>query len=259
MARGKAMKSSKILTQRQSDLSIVIPALHEEKRIGKTLDELARFLKNDSFFKSKTVEVLVVAANTTDQTHQIIKEKQPLFKDLTLLKPGRIVGKGRDVKYGVECANGSIIVFMDADLATPLGNLETFYNECRPGVDIVIGTRDLLTYRSNKLRSLYSSFGNFMYRLAGGIKVEDTQCGFKMFTAPAAKICFSKLTILGWGFDLEILAIAQANKLKIKAIRIDDYKHMPYSTHTDGVFRIAIRSISDLIRITIKRLSRTYI
>lgn len=252
------MKSSKILTQKQPDLSIVIPALHEEKRIGRTLDALASFLDKDNFFKHKNVEVLVVAADSYDRTHEIVKEKIPLFRALKLLKPGSVVGKGRDVQYGVQRAKGRVIVFMDADLATPLNHLKTFYVECDEGADVVIGTRNLKTYRSSKLRSLYSSFGNWLYRLAGGIKVEDTQCGFKMFTASAAQLCFSKLTILGWGFDLEILAIAHYYKLKIKPIRIDDYKHMPYSTHTDGVFKIAFRSIKDLLHITVKKLNRAY-
>ncbi len=252
------MKSSKISVQKQPDISIIIPALHEEKRIGKTLDELAYFLKHDSFFKNKTVEVLIVAADSSDRTYEIVLEKQSRFRHLRLLKPGAVVGKGRDVQYGVQRAAGSIIIFMDADLATPLRHLKTFYNECTRDADVVIGTRNLRVYRTNKFRSLYSSFGNSLYRLAGGMKVEDTQCGFKMFTAPAAQLCFSKLTILGWGFDLEILAIAQANKLKIKAVRIDDYTHMPYSTHTDGVFRIALRSVSDHVRIAVNRSRRRY-
>ena len=258
MARGKAMKSSKTSVQKQPDLTIIVPALNEENRIGKSLDTLAFFLKNDGFFKHKTVEVVVVAADTLDRTHEIVVKKQSAFHQLQLLKPGIAVGKGRDVQYGMRRATGRIIIFMDADLATPLWHLREFYNECSGENDIVIGTRNLRKYRSSQLRSLYSSFGNLLYRLSGGINVEDTQCGFKMFTAPAAKLCFSKMTILGWGFDLEILTIARVNRLKIKAVRIDDYTHMPYSTHTDGVFRIAIRSISDLTRITSKRLGRRY-
>ena len=250
--------SSKTSVQKRPDLSIVIPALHEEKRIGPTLDALASFLSSDSFFKQKSVEVLVVAADATDRTHKIVLEKQPLFRRLRLLRPGPEVGKGRDVQYGIKRASGDIIVFMDADLATPLYHLQPFYNSCIAGADMVIGTRNLLKYRKSKFRSLYADFGNTLYRLIGGVKVEDTQCGFKMFTAYAAQLCFSKLTILGWGFDLELLAIAQANRLKVEPIRIDDYTHMPYSTHTDGVLRIAFRSVRDIVRIAINQIEHRY-
>lgn len=252
------MKSSKTSAPKRPDLTIVIPALHEEKRIGATLDNLAAFLKSDDFFRQKTVEIIVVAADTTDRTQEIVLGKQTLFRQLKLLKPGSPVGKGRDVQYGVLRAAGNIVVFMDADLATPLHHLQIFYTACTEGNDMVVGTRNLLKYRPSKLRSLYSTFGNALYRMAGGIRVEDTQCGFKMFTARAAYLCFTKLTILGWGFDMELLAIAKANKLKIKPYRISDWKHMPYSTHTDGTIKIAVRNVRDFGLIAINRLRGVY-
>jgi dolichyl-phosphate beta-glucosyltransferase len=142
-------------------------------------------------------------------------------------------------------ATGKIAVFMDADLATPLHHLQPFYEACARGNDLVIGTRNLLTYRTNLAQGIFASFGNLLYRLTSGLSIEDTQCGFKMFTARAAHVCFSKLTILGWSFDLEVLAIAQANGLHIQTYRIDDYHHMPASTHTEGVWQITVRTLRD--------------
>src|ERR1019366_2228343 len=103
----------------QTDLTIVIPAYREEKRIGATLDELASFLKNDDFFKHKIVELIIVTADTIDKTQKIVTAKQKLFKDCKLLKPGPVIGKGRDVQFGMLRATGKTIIFMDADLATP--------------------------------------------------------------------------------------------------------------------------------------------
>ncbi len=253
------MKSLKTSAPKQPDLSIVIPAYREERRIGRTLDELAVFLKRDAFFKLKDVEVLVVAANAPDKTHEIVVAKQRLFRRFTLLKPGPRVGKGRDVQYGMLRASGKIIVFMDADLATPLHHLEKFYTSCKEGSDVVVGTRNLLVYRTSMTRRFASFAGNILFRIAGGIWIEDSQCGFKMFTARAAKLCFSRLTIMGWGFDMEILAIAKANKLKIKSYRVDDWRDVPNGTFTDGILRIAARSLVDMGYIVTNRLRGAYI
>jgi dolichyl-phosphate beta-glucosyltransferase len=243
---------------RQPDLSIVIPAYREENRIGNTLDELAEFLNQNVFFKKKNVEVIIVAADTSDNTHKIVRLKHSLFKQLTLLKPGPHFGKGRDVQYGMLRATGKYAVFMDADLATPLSHLEEFYATCEQEIDIVIGTRDLFHYREEFMRNLFSVLGNWLYRFANGIQVEDTQCGFKMFSHKAAQICFSKLSIMGWGFDLEILAIAKANNLTIAPIRLNDWEDKPYSTYTDGALRISTRMVRDFVRITVNRLRGAY-
>lgn len=245
--------------QQQPDLSIVIPAYQEQKRIGRSLDELSAFLNNNVFFKDKNVEILVVAADTTDKTHKIVMSKISQFKQLELIKPGPKVGKGRDVQYGILRASGKMIIFMDADLATPLSHLKEFYIMCEQGNDIVIGTRNLHQYRSNPIRRTFSIIGNVLFRIGGGLWIEDSQCSFKLFNEQSAKLCFSKLKIMGWGFDMEVLAIAKANGLKIQACRIDDWKDMPYSTFTEGVIITSLRSISDLVRIVTNRLNGEYL
>jgi hypothetical protein len=133
------------------------------------------------------------------------------------------------------------------------------YEACTSGNDVVIGTRNLLTYRSNVIRGFFYSLSNLVYRKLSGLPFEDTQCGFKMFNEHARKLCFSKMTVLGWGFDMELLAIAQANSLNVKAIRINDYQHMPYSTHTDGILKISARTVRDFGHIMMNRLSSSYV
>jgi dolichyl-phosphate beta-glucosyltransferase len=256
------MSSSKKPVKSQPDLSIVIPAYCEERRIGKTLGELAAFLKHDPFFSRKTVEVVVVAADAPDSTHEIVAAKQSLFNShrlsLVFLKPGPHVGKGRDVQYGMLRATGKIVVFMDADLATPLHHLKECYEACEHGSDVVIGTRDLFHYRSGAWRNLFSGFGNRLYQLVGGVYVEDTQCGFKMFSHKAAQLCFSKLTIMGWGFDMEVLAVAKASRLSVASVRIDDWEDKPFSTYTDGTLRVTVRMVRDFIHVTVNRIRSVY-
>lgn len=242
-----------------SDLTIVIPALHEEKRIGKTLDSLAVYLKNDTILKKISTEVLVVSADSLDKTHDIVIKKQKQFSNLKLLKPGKVVGKGRDVAYGMLRAEGKIVVFMDADLATPLKYLTIFYKTINnEKIDILIGTRNLHNHHKNITRILVSNLGNLLFRIAGGVWVEDSQCGFKMFTNKASKLCFSRLTVLGWGFDMEILTIAKINHFVIKNIRINDWVSVDGGTFDDGIIKNSVRSLKELRLIFINRLKGLY-
>lgn len=240
------------------ELSIIIPAYCEERRIGKTLDDLAGFLKTEESLKNKTLEVLVVSADSPDRTHAAVRSKQDKFADLRLLKPGPKVGKGRDVQYGMLRAKGEALIFMDADLATPLHHLSTFYNAFLQGNDLVVGTRNLFKHHPNYMRRLISNSGNLLFRFAGGVWIEDSQCGFKLFSRQAAEICFTRLTIQGWGFDMEVLAIARANKLKMKFLRINDWQSIPDGTFQDGLFKNSIRSLLELAYILERRVTGHY-
>lgn len=240
------------------DLSIVIPAYREERRIGQTLDELAAYLRDNEFFKQKAVELIVVAADAPDRTHEIVMSKQGLFKDFKLLRPGLKVGKGRDVRMGVLSASGAAVLFMDADLATPLHHIEQFYKSYEQGADIVIATRDVRRHGDSKLRVFVSTVGNVLFRLAGGVWVEDSQCGFKLFSAAAAKTCFDKLKILGWGFDMELLTTAKVNHLRIQAIRINDWQPVVGGSFEDGIIRNSLRALADLGIILMRRTSGYY-
>lgn len=241
------------------ELSIVIPALNEEKRVGKSLDELAAFLKKDPTLRKLAVEVVVVSANSRDKTHEIIASKAKKFPIFMFLKPGARVGKGRDVAYAMLRANGKYIVFMDADLATPLRHLPQFYKMAiKDSLPIVVGTRNLQKHHHNIIRRTISNGGNLLFRIAGGVWIEDSQCGFKMFERSAAQLCFSKLTIQGWGFDMEVLAIARANKLRIKTVRLNDWKHMPDGTFEEGMLKNIVASLGDLMHIARHRLTGTY-
>lgn len=238
------------------DVSIVIPAYSEEKRIGATLDALADYLKDH--FTNETVEVLVVAADAADNTHSVVEQKSKLFEHFVLLKPGAKVGKGRDVQHGMLRAHGNAVVFMDADLATPLQYLEEFYEHHKSGHEVVIATRNLHKHHPNFLRRAVSNGGNLLFRIASGVWVEDSQCGFKMFSQKAAQKCFSKLKITGWGFDMEVLAIAKALGFKIKTHRVDNWTSVPDGTFTDSMVKNSLASLRDLASIFVNRLRRAY-
>jgi len=240
------------------DLSIVIPAYKEAERIGFTLDQLAEFLATSKKLKDISIEVIVVAAEAGDGTDQIALDKKDKFKYFRLLKPGPKVGKGRDVKFGMLKASGKYILFMDADLATPLHHIETFYDQICSGNDIVIASRGVEKHSSNILRISITAIGNLLYRLLGGLWIDDSQCGFKIFTKEATQLCFSILQIDGWGFDMEILTIAHENKLTIKTIHINDWKPIPNGTFENAIIKNSLVSLKDLFIIFFRRISGQY-
>lgn len=239
------------------DLSIVIPALSEERRIGHTLDALAKYLRTPAMKGVKT-EVIVVAADSTDATHQIAGKKTGLFDQFVLLRPGAPVGKGRDVQYGMLRAKGKVVMYMDADLATPLHHIAYAYQQCRDGAPVVIATRNLRNHHKSAFRRFIANGGNMLFRVVSGIWIEDTQCGFKAFRRTAARTCFNKMTIQQWGFDMEILAIAKINGLPITTFRVDDWRDMPYSTFEHKMLGNILRALLDFGHIALRRATGRY-
>lgn len=236
------------------DLTIVIPALREEKRIGSTLRELAKYLSELDL----NVEVILVAADGGDKTVEVAVKSALNLTDFKVINPGKPVGKGRDVREGMLKAKGSAVLFMDADLATPLKYIEEFYQHFQNRADVVIGVRNLKKHHRNIVRRSISMSGNFAFGLFGGVWVEDSQCGFKLFSAEASKVCFEKLTILKWGFDMELLAIAKYHGFDIKSVRVEDWRHVSGGSFGKAPVKNIIESVRDLGHIFLNRLKGRY-
>jgi len=240
------------------DISLVIPAFKEEKRIGVTLDDLAEYIQTDSVISKLEVEVIVVSADAEDKTQDEALSKKHLFEHFIFVAPGPKVGKGRDVKEGMFTASGKAILFMDADRATPLRHISEFYNLFLQGKEIIIGTRNLSSHHPNIFRRFVSIIGNLLFRIVSGIWIADSQCGFKLFSSRASHLCFSNLSIMGWGFDMEILSIAHANKIPITAVLLNDWHDVPGGTFEIKLFRNIISSLNDLGKIFINRIFNNY-
>lgn len=252
------MKKSNL---RPIELSIVIPALNEANRIASTLNELEALIKSNKILGHIGIEIIVVAAKGNDNTAQIAKSYSSRFEHFTVINPGVPVGKGRDVKVGMLAAGGAYIIFMDADLATPLTHLEEFYTIAKKKkLDVVVATRNLRNHHKNLSRRLLSQTGNVLYRIFGGVWIEDSQCGFKLFSKRATSICFGLQTIEKWGFDMEVLAIAKTNNLSSKYIRIEDWKDVPGgSFDATSLIRNALHTLRDLLHISYRRLLKLYL
>jgi dolichyl-phosphate beta-glucosyltransferase len=236
-------------------LSIIIPAYQEAARIEASLERLADYLQQHHH---TDVEVIVVVATSPDGTAKLAQAKAPLFRHFRVVAAGPRVGKGRDVRVGMMEASGDYRLFMDADLATPLKYIEKVYRDMEAGPEVIIAVRNLQSSHAFGLRWMVSSFGNWLLRslLLPGIK--DSQCGFKAFSAAAAEELFGRQKVLGWGFDMEILAIARMLNYSIAQIPVPDWHDKPDGTFENNVMRAAVATLGELLAIIWRRWTGGY-
>ena len=192
---------------RPVELTLIIPTYNEEHRIGKSLEELAAFLSEHK--AELSCSVVIIDGGSGDQTREIAVTKSELFANIRVDNL-REKGKGRQIKHAMTTYNGDHLLFMDADMATPLPHLLEMAERAQAGEKVVIGVRNLEKSHKGMLRKLISWGGNFLVQVLILPGVSDTQCGFKMFEREAARDVFSRTRMLGWSFDMEALAIARS-------------------------------------------------
>jgi dolichyl-phosphate beta-glucosyltransferase len=236
-------------------LSVVIPAYNEEKRIAETLKNLDGYLEKQNY----EYEIVVVVNNTKDRTYEIVQELEKTTVQNAKAMNLKEGGKGNAVKRGIlESASGDIIMFMDADNATPISEIEKFLPFFDQGYDVVIGSRytnpDLVKVKQPFYRILLSRLSNMLIQVMAVPGIKDTQLGFKAFTNTAAKDIFPLVTVLRWGFDMEVLTIALKRGYKIKEVGVS------WTEHGGGhVPMIAyVESLIDLFKIKLRSLSGKY-
>lgn len=237
-------------------LTIVVPAYHEADLITKSLQELKKAI--EEYLDPKSTEVIVVAADSDDNTPDIAAKSADLFEHFQLIKPGARVGKGRDVRAGILAGIGDYRMFMDADMATPLHHLEQVAKFIASEGEIAIGIRPLTSIHTG-LRKFISELGNVLVQSTLTPGISDSQCGFKVFRADIAQELFSRLTILSWGFDMELLTIARIHHYDIETMDIPDW-HDPKAEGLtgDSSIKVAFDTGIELLKILSKRLMGRY-
>lgn len=203
------------------DLSIVIPAFNEERRLPKTLEQIAAYLHT---LRLRT-EIIVVDDGSTDGTAKLVEDYREKVPGLRLVSNGRNHGKGFSVRHGVLEARGEIVLFSDADLSTPIEEADKLLGALREkGCDAAIGSRaldrSLIQVRQSAFRELAGKLFNVVVRWIAGIEFSDTQCGFKAFRRDRARIIFEQQRIEGFGFDPEILFLAKRHGLRVAEIPV---------------------------------------
>ncbi len=240
------------------DLSIVIGAYQEAKFITATLEQLATHLRQHDLGR---VEVIVVTADSPDGTAKLARAQAHRFESFQLLEPGERVGKGRDIRLGMMTATGRYRLFMDADLATPLHYLDNIQQLMTQNVAVAVAVRDLDQIHHDWLRRFTSGLGNLLARVVLVPGIRDTQCGFKLFKASAAEAIFGRQMILGWGFDMEILALARYLGYPITAFAVPDWrdpKALGDGLTGDSTAGAAWQSFKDLWRVRLRLMLGRY-
>lgn len=210
------------------ELSIIIPAYNEEKRIHKILEAIIKY-ETDS---KRNVETIVVLDGTPDNTLGAAKKYEGKVKNLMIVDRKENKGKGYTVKEGMEKASGKYMLFCDADNSTPVEQVEKLLKYAED-YEVVIGSRYIEGSKLAVSQSFFRKMGgrviNLFIRMLAIPGVKDTQCGFKLFQNKAGKEIFKQVTFDRWSFDIEVLAIARKKKFKIKQVGITWYDD-PHST-----------------------------
>ena len=226
-------------------LSVVVPAYNEAARIQETLERLREYFERQTYRWSVTV----VSDGSTDGTDAVVTAFVRTAAHFTLeaYTPNR--GKGYAVRRGMLAAEGDLVLFTDADLATPIEELEKLFKQI-DRVPIAVGSRPLkeswLERRQPWYRELLGRLSNKLVQLLGVPGIHDTQCGFKLFRREAARQIFRCVKLDGYGFDFESLMIARDLGLEVAEVPIR-------WAHQDGskvvLWRDAPRALVDLLRL----------
>lgn len=203
----------------ETDLSVVIPAYNEVQRLTPTLDRISEYLES----RDLQYEVLVVDDGSSDGTANLV-EKYP-NPQVTLLSIGRNLGKGAAVRRGVLESTGKMILITDADLSTPIEEIEKLEPYLSPDqCDLVLGSRAVQGAEIKKHQAFYREFMgrtfNVIIQILGVRGIRDTQCGFKLLRGSVARSIFQRLTTSGFAFDVELVWLAQLEGLGIQEVGV---------------------------------------
>ena len=235
-------------------LSLVIPTYNEENKIAHDITEALSFLSKQDFQS----EVLIVNDGSLDGTYQVIEEtiqKIPVSDKVSfkILSYTTNRGKGYAVKYGVTNATGEMVAFVDSGFCVPFHYLLKGFEKIRLGADLAIASRRHEASKIQRYQPFYRQLGSKIFRhlvqLFMGIRVSDTQCGFKIYRQSAAKKIFTRLQTDGFMFDIEALFIAKRLNLNISEFGVE------WSNDSDTRFHPlwgTFRNIKELIKIRIR-------
>jgi dolichyl-phosphate beta-glucosyltransferase len=228
------------------ELSVVIPAFNEERRIGATLERIFAYLAS----RRSPSEVLVVIDGSSDRTAEVVQRFAADVAPVRLLAAAVNRGKGYCVRRGMLEARGALRLFTDADLSTPIEEVDRLAQAIAQGHDLAIGSRRLagseITLAQPWWRRVMGRTFAWCVQRVAVPGIQDTQCGFKLFSAAAATRIFPRLRIEHFGFDVEVLWIAHRLGLRVAEVPVT-WTDDPRSTVRPVVD--SLRMLADLARI----------
>lgn len=202
-------------------LSVLIPAYKEGERIGRNLLEVDSYLKGKSF----TYEIIVAVDGSPDNTAEVASNYGLTIPNLRVINNAENRGKGAVVRQLLLEGKGEYRVFLDADGSTSITHLDACLPLFTEGYDVVIGSRDIegafIQVHQQRWKEIFGDAGNWAIRIVLGLwQYPDTQCGFKVLSGKAAEAVASRMVVDRFGFDFELIILAEKLGFKIKQIPV---------------------------------------
>jgi dolichyl-phosphate beta-glucosyltransferase len=245
-----------------TSLTIILPAYNEENRLGPALDELFAFLCTPACSElAETVDVLVVDDGSTDGTAELVRKRPEFAPPGLVVAPGAAAvlrllsaehgGKGCAVRAGMMAATADLLVFADADMATPPDQLVKLVAALGTA-DIALGSRiqpngSDMRASQPRFRRMIGKVFRFAARLWATGPIADTQCGFKGFRRATARDLFGRLAITSIVFDVDLIYIARKRGYRIAVVPIVWADRRGSRMHARPA--LALRVAWDLVRI----------
>ena len=202
------------------ELSIVIPCYNEEKRIVNTLKKIIKYCDK----RVEEYEIIIVDDGSTDSTHIVLNSY--LNDKIKLITLDENMGKGYAVRTGVLASKYKWILFTDADNSTSIEMIGKLYGYTYK-YKLIIGSRNLKNSKRIIKQPFYRSFGGNIFpvfvRVILGIKIKDTQCGFKLMERDIAKMFFKVQKEYRFAFDVELINYYLFYSIPVKEVAIDWY------------------------------------
>lgn len=201
-------------------MTIVIPAYNESKRLPPTLERVIAYAGG----QQRAVDLLIVDDGSKDGTGEVARRVVGDRMPLTVLVNDPNRGKGYSVRRGMLEATGECVLFTDADLSTPIEELDALLAEIDKGADIAIGSRAMPGSRIEVHQPWWRERAGRLFGLVTRIialpGIYDSQCGFKCFRREAAQAIFPLQTLGGWAFDVEVLVIGRKLGYKVAQVPV---------------------------------------
>ncbi len=198
----------------------MVPAYNEAARLPLTLPKLAQFCERHG-----SAELLIVDDGSQDATAALVQEFAARYPFARLLQNPGNRGKGHSVRHGMQQAQGDWILSTDADLSSPLEEVDKLLAAVeKENAAAAIGSRaldrSLVGVHQAAMREWSGRVFNLVMRAATGLPFRDTQCGFKLFRRDAAAVIFSRQQLEGFGFDVEDMLIARIHRIKVVEVPV---------------------------------------
>ncbi|MCB0330755.1 MAG: glycosyltransferase family 2 protein [Bdellovibrionales bacterium] len=210
------------------NLSIVVPAYNEERRLPPTLIDMIDFFDA----RPATYEIIVVDDGSKDDTSGVVQKFEKIRTQVRGIRLPKNYGKGHAVRTGALNAKGELILFADADGSTPIEEVDRLVEAINSGAEVAIGSRALQSeetkVKTRFYRKVIGRVFNFLVNMFLLPGVADTQCGFKIFTKNAARFLFSNQQSDGFSFDLELLLLARKAQLSFSEVPVN-WENVPGS------------------------------